>query len=375
MALPSQGGFSSARGGGMYRRRRRRRGVTWIFSIVVVGGFVWLVWPDGESIDAPDSTPELAIEQHPIVTPPMRSEPLPTVEEHVTEVVAELKDDTVIAEATKPEPIIQDVSPTITPIPLAATTSANLEEGMKLLDQGLYVDARKELSIALNSGTLSANEAAQARGVLTDISDTLVFSPAIISDDQYSIEYIIRGGDTLSGIVKKMGLQVDWRFIQRINGIKQASGIRPGQNLKLITGPFHAVVSKDMYRIDFYLGEGGERVFVRSFRVGLGEYDSTPIGLFKVRQHSKLVNPTWTNPRTREFFSADNPENPIGERWIGLDGIEERTRDLKGLGIHGTIEPQTIGMQSSMGCIRMHSDDVTQAYEMLSEGISTVEIK
>jgi len=210
---------------------------------------------------------------------------------------------------------------------------------------------------------------------LTDISDTLVFSPAMTADDQYSIEYIIKGGDTLSGIVNKMGLQVDWRFIQRINGIKQASGIRPGQNLKLITGPFHAVVSKDMYRIDFYLGEGDERVFVRSFRVGLGEYDSTPIGLFKVRQHSKLVNPTWINPRTREFFSADNPENPIGERWIGLQGIEERTRDLSGLGIHGTIEPQTIGMQSSMGCIRMHSDDVTQAYEMLSEGISTVEIK
>jgi lipoprotein-anchoring transpeptidase ErfK/SrfK len=67
--------------------------------------------------------------------------------------------------------------------------------------------------------------------------------------------------------------------------------------------------------------------------------------------------------------------NPIGERWIGLEGIEERTKDLSGLGIHGTIEPDTIGTQASMGCIRMGSNDVSQVYEMLAEGISTVEIR
>ncbi len=366
MALPSQGGFSSLRGGGMYRRRRRRRSITWIFALVVVGGFTWIVWPDGELTDSVEPSAELIVEPPVIATPPRVME---------TETVELPKEELVVAEVIEPEPIVEDVVATIQPIPLVATTSANLEEGMQLLDQGFYVDARKSLSVALRSGTLSANEATQARGVLTDISDILVFSPAIASDDPFAIEYVIKGGDTLSGIVNKMGLHIDWRFIQRINEIKQASGIRPGQNLKLITGPFHAIVSKDMYRIDFYLGDGSEQVFVRSFRVGLGEYDSTPIGLFKVRQHSKLVNPTWRNPRTREFFSADNPENPIGERWIGLQGIEERTRDLTGLGIHGTIEPQTIGMQSSMGCIRMHSGDVTQAYEMLSEGISTVEIK
>ena len=172
-----------------------------------------------------------------------------------------------------------------------------------------------------------------------------------------------------------MGLNVDWRFIQRINHIKSASSIRPGQNIKLVTGPFHAKVDKATYRIDLYEGDGNEQVFVRSYRVGLGEFNSTPTGLFRVRQNSKLMNPTWINPRTREFFNADNPENPIGERWIGLEGIEERTSDLSGLGIHGTIAPESIGTQSSMGCVRMGSNDVAQVYEMLSEGVSTIEIK
>ena len=189
------------------------------------------------------------------------------------------------------------------------------------------------------------------------------------------LSILFRGGDTLSGIVHNMGLQVDWRFIQRINGIQRANSIRAGQSIKLITGPFHAIIDKATYRMDLYLGDGNDQVFVRSYRVGLGEYDSTRTGLFRVRRHSKLVNPTWINPRTREFYSADNPDNPIGERWIGLQGIDAHIKDHQGLGIHGTVEPHTIGTQASMGCVRMHAGDVTEVYEMLSEDISTVRIK
>ncbi len=365
MALPSQGGFSSFRRGGMYRRRRRRRGVSWLFAILVAGGGTWVVWPNNNAVEVNEVIAEYPIEMEPIATPPVI--PVEVVVTKKEEAIVEEPAEVVVAPIEEPIPTMQ-------PIPLAATTSTNLEEGLQLLDNGLYVDARLQLSNALRSGVLTESETAQARGVLTDISDTLIFSRAIDSNDPYTIEYIIRGGDTLSGIVHKMGLQVDWRFIKRINGIKQASSIRPGQNIKLFTGPFHATVDKDTYRIDVYLGEGDEKVFVRSYPVGLGEYDSTPIGMFKVRKNSKLINPTWVNPRTRDFYSADNPKNPIGERWIGLRGTNDRTKDLSGLGIHGTIEPQTIGTQASMGCIRMHSDDVAQLYEMLTEGVSTVDI-
>jgi lipoprotein-anchoring transpeptidase ErfK/SrfK len=348
--------------------------LSWLIVFIVFSGVAWVVWPSdstetSEVIQVAQSTPEVIKKPIVIATPPVRAQnqPLRSTETPVIEepklVVAPIE--------TTPLPV---EPPTTKPLLLAATTSANLEEGLLLLDSGQPVAARLQLSSLLRSGSLTDSEAAQARGVLTDISDNLVFSKEIKANDPFAIEYIIRGGDTLSGIVQKMGLQVNWRFIQRINDIPQASGIRPGQNIKLITGPFHAKIDKDTYRIDLYQGDGNEQVFVRSFRVGLGEFNSTPTGLFKVRKNSKLVNPTWVNPRTREFFSADNPMNPIGERWIGLEGVEERTRDLSGLGIHGTIEPDTIGTQSSMGCIRMDSSDITQVYEMLAEGVSTVEI-
>lgn len=377
MALPSQGGFSSVRRGSMYRRRRGRRSTSWFIVVIAAAGITWLLWPDNQTVNTEEvatlDDPTIAIEEPTeFATPPVISQRPEMVvdtkaEETPTVTVA------TVEEVSKKNPLEEEPTPS-RPIVLAATSSTNLEEGLDLLDSGQLVAARLQLSSLLRSGLLSENEAAQARGVLTDISETLVFSREIVSDDPFAIEYIIRGGDTLSGIVQKMGLQVNWRFIQRINSIKQASSIRPGQNLKLITGPFHAVLDKDTYRIDLYQGDGDEQVFVRSYRVGLGEFNSTPTGLFKVRKNSKLINPTWVNPRTREFFAADNPQNPIGERWIGLQGIEERTMDLSGLGIHGTIEPDTIGTQSSMGCIRMDSKEVSLVYEMLCEGVSTVEI-
>lgn len=379
MSLPSQGGFSSTRRGGMYRRHKRRRSTSWIIVIVAIASLTWLLWPDddttegGETMVAVGALPEVH------ATPPVHIRP-PEVVEVVKPVVVEVVKPVVVEMpnviATAEEEPTRKPPPVVTkPILLVATTSANLEEGLDLLERGQLVDARVQLSASLRSEMLSGTEAAQVRGVLTDISDKLVFSPEIDSVDPFSIEYIIKGGDTLSGIVHQMGLQVNWRFIQRINNIKRVTSIRPGQPIKLITGPFHAVITKEMYRVDLYLGDGDEQVFVRSYRVGLGEFNSTPTGLFKVRRNSKLVNPTWVNPRTREFYSADNPDNPIGERWIGLQGIEEQTKDLSGLGIHGTIEPDTIGLQSSMGCIRMHAQDVAQVYEMLSEGVSTVEIR
>ncbi len=381
MALPSQGGFSSFRSGGMYRRRRRRRGVSWLFVIIAALCATWILLPNDKNNETSDSfeTPVQRVEQ--LATPPEIPDPVVTKEQEIIEEPIEV----VLAPVVNVEPIKDTLeTPTISeepiaqiqPIPLAATTSSTaLEEGLQLLDNGLYTEARFQLSKALLSGVLTESEASKARGILTDISDTLVFSRSIIGNDPYSLEYIVRGGDTLSGIVHDMGLQVDWRFIQRINGIKRASSIRPGQNIKLVTGPFHAVVTKDMYRIDVYLGDGDERVFVRSYPVGLGEYNSTSTGMFIVRDNSKLINPTWINPRTRQFYAADNPDNPIGERWIGLKGADERTKDLSGLGIHGTIEPQTIGTQSSMGCIRMHSTDIAQIYEILFEGVSTIQIK
>jgi len=108
--------------------------------------------------------------------------------------------------------------------------------------------------------------------------------------------------------------------------------------------------------------------------VGLGEFGSTPIGSWKVRTNSKLIDPKWVNPRTGEVFQASDPKNPIGERWIGLIGTDAQTSLLEGYGIHGTIAPDSIGREMSMGCVRLDNEDVEWVYELLIDDQSTVQI-
>ncbi|MGI9014942.1 MAG: L,D-transpeptidase family protein [Phycisphaerales bacterium] len=245
--------------------------------------------------------------------------------------------------------------------------------GMQLDVAGNLVDARRELSAALLTGALPADEATRTRDTLANINDKLIFSPLVVPDDPFASAYKIQPGDVLEKIASRLDLDVDWRFIQRINQIADVRRIRAGQDIKIISGPFHAVVSKNDYRLDLYMGQGRDLVFVRSFPVGLGEYNATPTGRFTIG--SRLIDPEWINPRTRERFLPSDPMNPIGEHWLELVGQDENNRDRAGYGIHGTIEPDSIGKQMSMGCVRMLPNDVAVVYEVLTPGVSVIEIR
>jgi lipoprotein-anchoring transpeptidase ErfK/SrfK len=69
-----------------------------------------------------------------------------------------------------------------------------------------------------------------------------------------------------------------------------------------------------------------------------------------------------------------DPKNPIGKYWLALEGADDRTRGLSGYGIHGTIEPDSIGKQASMGCVRLRDDDIALVYQLLVEGESLVTV-
>lgn len=259
------------------------------------------------------------------------------------------------------------------PVGEVATLQAAADEKIK---SGDLVTARKLLSQALASKSASETEKAALRQKLGAINEDLVFSPKLYPGDTYAETYTIASGDALAKIARKRELATDWRLIQRINRLSDPNKITVGQKLKLIRGPFHAVVTKSAYRLDLYMGSPDEPaswVFVKSYTVGLGEENGTPTGTFVVKKNSKLVNPYWVNPRTGEKFEADDPKNPIGEFWIGIEGVGE-SAPYVGYGLHGTIDPDSIGKQRSMGCVRMGAPDIAQVYELLVDGVSVVKI-
>lgn len=255
-----------------------------------------------------------------------------------------------------------------------APASQRLREGMALIERGQPVQARALLSGLLfdQRQPLSARDAQSARDVLTSVNQSLVFSDRVSPGDPLVEAYTVQSGDILVRIGPRY--RITHRLIEQINNV-DARRLRVGQKLKVIKGPFHAAVHKSAFRMDVYLkGSDGQRVYVRSFRVGLGENDSTPAGLWRVRAGSKLVNPGWTHPRTSQYFEPNDPKNPIGEHWIGLEGMDEATRGRAGYGLHGTIEPQSIGRMMSLGCVRLAAEDIAAVFDLLVEEHSTVEV-
>lgn len=305
------------------------------------------------------------------------------------------------AAGTSPDPVVNTIrlgdnrgtTPTrSTPTPHAATAPGNtatpgtpgtpgiaqagpqLARGMNMIREGRLVQGRRELSQLLFSdrGNLSALDAQTIRDTLASVNKQLVFSGQVVPGDALSESYLVQSGDYLSKIAPKYA--VPYQFIERINKTP-AQRLQAGKPIKLVKGPFHARISKSDFRMDIFLNDAdGQPLYVRSFSVGLGKDDSTPMGPFVVAPNSKVTNPSWKNPRTGEFFAKDDPKNPIGEYWLALKGTDPATEAYSGYGVHGTIDPQSIGRQASMGCIRLNDEDIALVYDMLEPGRSTVQI-
>ena len=241
-----------------------------------------------------------------------------------------------------------------------------LATARQALARGDQVTARAMYSRALNQG-MPPSEAQVIRAELTHLAEAMIFSRAAIADDPVTGTHRITSGQTIRAVAQRYKITVN--LLCAINKIADPNRVIAGARLKIIHGPFDAVIYKSLHRLDVYLQD----TYVRSFAVGLGTNGGTPLGRWKIR--NKLLNPDWTDPRNGQHYLADDPDNPIGERWIGLDCLSGDCLGRVGFGIHGTIDPQSISANMSMGCVRLAPDDVVLLYDLLVRRHSRVEIR
>ncbi len=225
--------------------------------------------------------------------------------------------------------------------------------------------ARAYFSEALTVGLPPADEL-EVRRRLRQLSRETIFSGKCVKDDPFVGFHVIKPGENLHKIARANDVTAE--FLARINNIKDINRIQAGRRIKIVHGPFHARVSKSEHVLDVFLGD----TFIDYFNVGLGAEDATPSGKWIVK--NKLKNPTYYPPRGGDIVGADDPKNPLGERWMGLDGVEGNATGQMRYGIHGTIEPDSIGKNASMGCIRLHNEDVNTLFDLLITKKSTVTI-
>lgn len=371
-------------------KRRSRILVTIAVVLVVIGG--WWFWPAGE--DGPvseangaaaESSSEVAqngesggvpvavISDNPpivihdeVLTPIRGAEPAALAPEsektdtRAAESVADAAQEPAVQPEPKPEPVAQDEQ--------SERLSGNprINVSLQRYKAGQVIGARSELNRMLIISRDPA-EQAELRRHLREIADATVFSKQRRSDDPLMDTYTIESGDRLVNIGKQFN--APYEVIMLINGIKDATRIQESQKLKVPRGPFHARIYKSAFRLDVYLGD----LYLRSFPVGLGADQGTPEGKWIVKE--RLSNPTYypsASASEKRIVPPDDPKNPLGEYWIGLEGIEGDAVGCFGYGIHGTIEPDSIGKAVSLGCVRMHNDDVAFLYKLMMPGQSTV---
>jgi hypothetical protein len=252
--------------------------------------------------------------------------------------------------------------------PLSAADAEKLLASAKgKLEAGDLVGARNLLNDALVADRFAGPAAEQARALQARANEKLVFSPQPFNGDTYAEVARIEQGRGLTTIARQHA--VPWEALCRINGVSDKR-IKLGQQLKAPVGPFHVMVTKSEFRLDLFLGglpgEAGA-LYVTSLPVGLGKDNSTPTGLWSVASGGKMKNPTWTNPRSGEHYDGYDPKNPLGGYWIAIKGDEGDAIGKTGYGIHGTIEPDSIGKQASMGCVRLKVEDIQLVYDLLTD--------
>jgi hypothetical protein len=147
-----------------------------------------------------------------------------------------------------------------------------------------------------------------------------------------------------------------------LNRIHNPNAIQVGQRIRVPVEPLHAVVEKRSFLMAVYLGD----FILRLYWVGHGVDGKTPVAEFQVAE--KLVDPDWYAP-DGGIHAAGSPGNILGRYFLKFSHPS-----YTGFGAHGTPMPETIGTESSMGCIRMYDKDIEELYKLLPRG-AKVEVR
>ena len=151
-----------------------------------------------------------------------------------------------------------------------------------------------------------------------------------------------------------------------LSGLKEADDVPPRPDLKTRR------VEIDTKTKTLTIMDGGK--ILAAFPITPGSKQlPAPIGTWQIVKIATLPWFRWDKAmlmhgkRSGDFHNIPpGPRNEVGLVWIGLN--------KKGIGIHGTNNPDSIGRSASHGCIRLANWDGVQVLNAVTQGV-TVEIK
>lgn len=231
-------------------------------------------------------------------------------------------------------------------------------QAIRALATNKALEEARQKGYALLAQTKDPTLTADLETLLGQINIELIMSQAPMPEKE---EYVVQAGDSLDRIARKFKTTV--ALIKKSNAL-QRPVLHPGDRLRVFKGTFTLAVSKS--RNDLVL-KANDRFFKR-YRVGTGKFGTTPVGTFMIAE--KIEEPPWWRPDGKMIPFGDK-ENVLGTRWMSLQATGA-TPTVRGYGLHGTWEPQTIGTQASAGCVRLVNNEVEELFLLIPNGASVV---
>jgi LysM repeat protein len=217
------------------------------------------------------------------------------------------------------------------------------------LDRGQLAQALLLLSDWYDDPSLTPAESKEVETLLSQLAGSVIYEgpPA----HRLEKPYIVQAGDTLDAVAQKY--DVPSALLAKINGLPQSATLEPGKELKVLRGPFSAIIDLSKRKMTLML----DRRYAGKFAIELDPVTTVEEGQWKVDQ--KLLTPGTpslysqsTQPTEERSLLLANPASATGQPTI----------------LRGPGEADPLSSQSRGRVIRLKENDVNDLYDILSEG-------
>lgn len=214
------------------------------------------------------------------------------------------------------------------------------------LSQGNEALAKKSLEQVMRKQNSPARSAAEF--LMGDINMRELKSPTPGPEDEI---YTIKRGDSLYALERR--LKVPSSLLVAINNVDPRS-LSVGTQLKIPRVEFSVVIDKQERTLTLR----NRGAFLKKYRVGIPREDARlPADSYQVsKKYDKGYD--FTDPSTNQVVKAGDPNNPYGDRFIEL---------RRGMGIHGTNQPELVGTYTPRGFVTMTNQDVEELYGLVQD--------
>jgi len=245
--------------------------------------------------------------------------------------------------------------PTTPPVTVATQGQSSLFSATRLaaeaaLDRGELSQALLLLSDWYEDPSLSASESREVNDLLRQLAGSVIYS----TEHRLEPPYMVQAGEQLEEIAQKY--QVPWQLLAKINGISPANQLQPGQKLKVVRGPFSALIDLGRRKMTLML----DRRYAGQFSLEVGPSSTVEEGHWTVNQ--KLLTPGNARPTGSTAGSATEEPSLMLSR---PDGDTNQLTILRGSNATTPAEP-------TGRVLRLSPQEIGDVYDILSLGSRVV---